>query len=138
MVRNVTVKNCRITGDATLLTLKLRPDTPQHYENILIDGVVLAGEGQVLNVAPWTQFFDLKGHPSPKRTVNHVTLRNITGRFYTLGTLGGNPGDTLRDITLEKIDLKLADGRFSPKGIENFTVKDVRINGQPWSPEKTR
>ena len=37
LVRNVTVRNCRITGDATMLTLKLRPDTPQHYENILID-----------------------------------------------------------------------------------------------------
>jgi hypothetical protein len=37
VVCNVTVRSCRITGDATMLTLKLRPDTPQHYENILED-----------------------------------------------------------------------------------------------------
>jgi alpha-L-rhamnosidase len=131
VVRNVTVKNCRITGDATLLTLKLRPDTPQHYENILIDGVTLeGGQGKVLNVAPWKQFFDLKGHPSPPRTVNNVTIRNVTGGFYTLGSLGGNPGDILRDITLENIDLKLTDPVFEPRGVENLVMKNVRINGE--------
>lgn len=133
IVRNVTVRNCRITGDATLLTLKLRPDTPQRYENILIDGVHLAGtQGRVLNVAPWTQFFDLKGHAPPSRSVSGITLRNITGEFYTLGSLGGNPGDKLSDIKLENIDLKLADGNFTPKGVSNFTATDVRINGKPY------
>ena len=103
VVRNVTVKNCRITGDATLLTLKLRPDTPQHYENITFDGITLeGGQGRVLNVAPWTQFFDLKGHAPPSRTVNNITLRNVSGEFHTLGSLGGNPGDTLRDIGAEE------------------------------------
>ena len=41
LIRNVTVRNCIVTGDATLLTLKLRPDTPQQYRNILIDGIKL-------------------------------------------------------------------------------------------------
>jgi len=127
----VTVKNCRITGDATLLTLKLRPDTPQHYENITFDGITLeGGQGRILNVAPWTQFFDLKGHAPPSRTVNDITLRNVSGEFYTLGSLGGNPGDTLRDITFENVDLKLVDERFEPKGIENLVMKNVRINGK--------
>ena len=132
VVRNVTVKNCRITGDATLLTLKLRPDTPQHYENITFDGITLeGGQGRVLNVAPWTQFFDLKGHAPPSRTVNNITLRNVSGEFHTLGSLGGNPGDTLRDITFENVDLRLVDERFEPKGIENLVMKNVRINGKP-------
>lgn len=132
VVRNVTVKNCRITGDATLLTLKLRPDTPQHYENITFDGITLeGGQGRVLNVAPWTQFFDLKGHAPPSRTVNNITLRNVSGEFHTLGSLGGNPGDTLRDITFENVDLKLVDERFEPNGIENLVMKNVRINGKP-------
>lgn len=133
LVRNVTVKNCRITGDATMLTLKLRPDTPQHYENILIDGIKLeGGQGRMLNVAPWTQFFDLKGHASPARTVNNITIRNVTGEFFTLGTLSGNRGDTLRDITLENIDLKLADTRFEPADVKNFTAKNVVLNGTPY------
>lgn len=132
-VRNVTVKNCRITGDATVLTLKLRPDTPQHYENILIENITLeGGAGRVLNVAPWTQFFDLKGHAPPVRTVNDVVLRNITGSFHNFGTLGGNPGDTLRNITLENINLRLVDPNFQPKDVRDFIAKNVVFNGKPY------
>lgn len=133
LVRNVTVRNCRITGDATVLTLKLRPDTPQHYEHILIDGVTLeGGEGRVLNVAPWTQFFDLKGHAPPLRTVNDITLRNVTGQFNNFGSLGGNPGDTLRDITLENIDLKLANTHLKLGKVENLVARNVVLNGIPY------
>lgn len=129
-VRNVTVRNCTISGDATMLALKLRPDTPQHYENILIEGIKLqGGKGRVFNVAPWTQFFDLKGHAPPTRTVNNITIRNVTGEFLTLGTLCGNPGDTLRDITLENINLKLSEFLFEPLGVRNLVAKNVVLNG---------
>lgn len=140
VVRNVTVRNCRITGDATMLTLKLRPDTPQHYENILIDGITLeGGQGRMLNVAPWTQFFDLKGHGPPSRRVNHITLRNIRGEFSTLGSLGGNPGDILRDITFENIALKLADSHFELGDVKNLTIRNVMLNGIPYqAPASTR
>ncbi len=132
-VRNVTVRNCRISGDATLLTLKLRPDTPQHYENILIDGVKLSGgQARLLNVAPWTQFFDLQGHAPPLRSVSHVTLRNVTGECLALGKLRANPGDTLRDITFENIDLKLADTRFDLGTVADITTKNFLANGQPY------
>lgn len=130
LVRNVTVRNCRITGDATMLTLKLRPDTPQHYENILIENIQLAGSGRMLNVAPWTQFFDLKGHAPPSRTVNNITIRNVTGAFHNLGSLGGNPGDTLRDITLENIGLELTNPAFKPGKVQNLVMKNVKVNGQ--------
>lgn len=131
LVRNVTVRNCRITGNATVLTLKLRPDTPQHYEKILIENIQLSGSGRVLNVAPWTQFFDLKGHAPPSRMVNDITLRNIRGKFGSLGALGGNPGDTLRDITLENIDLQLAVEDFRTGKVENLVLKNVKANGNP-------
>lgn len=135
LIRNVTVRNCRITGDATMLTLKLRPDTPQRYENILIDGVTLeGGMGRVLNVAPWTQFFDLKGHAPPARTVRNITLRNVSGSFHTLGTLRGNPGDTLKDITLENMDLELQETGFSPGVVDNLVFRNVKVNGAFFSP----
>jgi alpha-L-rhamnosidase len=132
-VRNVTVRNCKISGDATMLTLKLRPDTPQHYENILIEDITLeGGQGRMLNVAPWKQFFDLKGHAPPSRTVNNITLRNIRGEFFTLGSLGGNPGDTLRDITFENIALKLVDPNLELGDVKNFAIKNVLLNGIPY------
>ena len=134
LVRNVTARNCRITGDATMLTLKLRPDTPQHYENILIENVTLFGSGRMLNVAPWTQFFDLKGHAPPSRSVAKVTIRNVSGSFGALGALGGNPGDTLRDITLENINLTLGKPDFKPGKIENLVMKNVKVNGKDFTP----
>lgn len=133
LIRNVTVRNCTISGRATLLTLKLRPDTPQHYEHITMDGITLiGGGGRILNVAPWTQFFDLKGQPSPKRMVNDVTIRNVHGEFRSLGTLRGNPADVLRDITLENLDLKLSDEKFALGPTENFVVKNLRVNGKAY------
>lgn len=130
-VRNVTVKNCRISGDATLLTLKLRPDTPQHYENILIDGIQLSGgAGRLLNVAPWKQFFALDGHAPPPRTVNNITVRNVRGECAAFGTLRGNPGDTLRDITLENIDVRLADPHLALGALTRFTARNVVLNGR--------
>jgi polygalacturonase len=130
IVRDVTVRNCVITGNATLLTLKLRPDTPQHYERILIENIELSGTGRILNVAPWRQFFDLKGQPAPKRRVNDITLRNIKGRFGSMGALGGNPGDTLEDITLENIDVELADASLHRFGLKFVEAINVKVNGK--------
>lgn len=134
VVRDVTVRRCKISGRATLLTLKLRPDTPQRYENILIDTIEVNGEGRFLNVAPWRQFFDLKGEPPPHSTVVAVTIRNVTGRCRALGTLAGHPQSTIRDVTLEHIRLAVTDPTFTPGPVENFVVKDVKINGADWSP----
>jgi polygalacturonase len=133
IIRNVSVRNCRMTGRATVLTLKLRPDTPQHYENITLDGITLAGSGRILNVAPWTQFFDLKGHPSPTRQVNNVTLRNVRGEYGSFGTFRGNPGDVLRDITLENIDVKLTvNERLVVGTADGLTLKNVIVNKRPY------
>lgn len=134
IVRNVTVRNCVMTGGATLLTLKLRPDTPQHYENITIDGIRLAGSGRLLNVAPWMQFFDLKGQPPPARQVNNIVLRNITGSYRMFGTLSGNAGDVLRDITLENVDVQLKEDRFRLGPVENLVFRNVTVNGKAFIP----
>lgn len=133
VVRRVAVRNCTMSGRATLLTLKLRPDTPQHYSDITIDGIRLAGEGRLLNVAPWMQFFDLQGQPPPARTVERIVLRNITGSYRAFGTLRGNAGDVLRDITLENVDVQLADDAFAPGPVERLTLHNVVVNGREFS-----
>ena len=58
--KHVTMRNCRVTKNDRLLWLKMRPDTPQHFSDIVIEGV----KGDVRNIVyakPWTQFFDLGG-----------------------------------------------------------------------------
>ncbi len=130
-IRNVTVRNCTMSGRATVMTLKLRPDTPQHYEHILIENITLKGGGRLMNVAPWMQFFDLKGLPAPSRQVNDVTIRNVKGEYGSLGVLGGNAGDVLKDITLENIDVKVNNPVFDLYTTENLVVKNVLVNGAP-------
>ena len=117
------------------MRFKLRPDTQQLYEHITYENIRMEG-GEVFDVRPWTQFFDLKGLPPPARTVNNVTLRDITGEYRSLGVLRGNPGDTLRDITLENIDVKLGTDRGADKLVlgttENLVLKNVVVNGKPY------
>ena len=132
IVRNVTARNNIISGRATMLTLKLRPDTPQRYENILIDSIKVTNGGRILNVAPWTQFFDLKGQPSPSSIITGVTIRNVTGDARSLGALGGHTTSTIRNITLENIQLTLTDANFAPGTVENLQLKNVQVNGKPF------
>jgi polygalacturonase len=134
LVRHVVARNCRITGKTNLVCLKLRPDTPQRYEDITIDGIRLTGGGaRLLQVAPWRQFFDLEGHAPPTQRISHLTLRNITGAGRSFGTLRGNPGDTLGDITLENIDVTLADPRLALGQTQDLVLKNVRVNGAPYA-----
>ena len=131
-IRNVTVRNCKMGGNSTMMTLKLRPDTPQHYEHITLENITLAGGGRLINVAPWTQFFDLKGQPPPSRRVNNITIRNVKGQYGAFGTLRGNPGDVITDITLENIDVKLGNDLLQLGSIEKLVVKNVSVNGKPY------
>lgn len=134
IVRNITVRRCSFNGRNTVLRLKLRPDTPQHYENISIEDIKLAGEMRLIDVAPWRQFFDLKGHPPPTRQANTITFRNITGSARTLGRITGNPGDILRDITLQNVNLTVTEEKFERDTTVRLVAENVVINGQPFTP----
>jgi hypothetical protein len=46
--------------------------------------------------------------------------------------LRGNPGDVLRDITLENVVVQMADEEFSVGQIENLTLNNVVVNGRPY------
>lgn len=133
LIRNVTISHCRITGHANLLSLKLRPDTPQDYENITVEDVELNGGGRLLNVAPWRQFFDLQGHAPPTQQIHHVLLRNIRGSFRSFGVLQSNPGDTLSDIVLENVHLTLADPKLNLGPVQGLVFRDVTVNGAAYS-----
>jgi alpha-L-rhamnosidase len=86
LVRNVTVRRCKVTGANNVLSLKLRPDTPQRYEDILIEDVDLrvSDGGRLLKVQPWSQFFDLAGQAPSHSQVKNVTVRNVRGVAHRL------------------------------------------------------
>jgi len=53
----------KVEGCGNLLNLKMRTDTPQTYEHILVENVNGWIKGSFLMCAPWTQFADLEGRP---------------------------------------------------------------------------
>lgn len=136
VVRDVALANSRVLGAMAVLNLKLRPDTPQHYENIHVRGLVLdhAG-GAIVSVNPWRQYFDLQGQAPPRSTVRNITLSNITGRYGSLGTIAGNPGQTvIADILLKDITVELGHGKLLARAVKNLRLENVIVNGQPVPP----
>ncbi len=73
--KNVILRRIRVDSGYNLLWLKMRPDTPQRYEHLLVEDV----EGRVnhfFTLLPWTQFYDLKGRKDlPLSTAEDITLR---------------------------------------------------------------
>lgn len=133
VVRDVIIEDCKVTGPLNLLMLKLRPDTPQLYEDIHLRNVTLDAEGgRVVFIAPWSQYKDLKGHAPPQSTVRNVTLSGVKGRFGSFGSIKPNPGQTtIRDIRFEGFDLQLAQGALEVAGVTGLAFNKVVINGQP-------
>ena len=62
--RNITMRNCTLEGAGNLLYLKFRPDTPQRFENITVDGVKGVCK-KFLHFGAWTQFFSLGDRTDP-------------------------------------------------------------------------
>ena len=136
VVRDVVVEKSRVVGPINLVRLKLRPDTPQLYEDIHYRDITLDNTaGTIMAVLPWAQFFDLKGQPPPKSVVRDVTLSNVRGTYGSFGTLQGNAGQTeISDITLENIDVRLTNDKLNAVDIKNLKLKNVNVNGRPLSP----
>lgn len=131
IIRNVTVKNCKVGPGIPVVRLKLRPDTPQLYENFVFEDLQLNEAQALFDVKPWTQFFDLGDHQPPVSTVNNVVLRKLSGSVVTLGELRGNQGDVIRNVLLEEIDLKAERAELRVGKVEGLFTHDVLINGEP-------
>ena len=139
VVNDVVVENCRVTGKIPLARFKLRPDTPQLYENIHYRNITLTGaqdafQDEIIAIKPWTQFFDLKGAVPPKSVVKNITLSNIHGTFGSFGEIQGATGQTdISNITLEHIHVNLKNPNLYAHDVKNLVVRDVTVNGKPFS-----
>lgn len=134
LVRHVTVRRCKVTGANNLLSLKLRPDTPQRYEEIVVEDIEMAvnSSGRILKVQPWSQFFDLAGQPPPHSQIKNVTVRNVRGTVGGFGTLLTHATAKIAGFTLENFDLAVTgDAKLAvSEGVE-LAVRDMKVNGAP-------
>jgi polygalacturonase len=135
IVRDVVVENCRIVGNVRVATLKLRADTPQHYEDISFRNITSdAAAGPILSVQPWSQYFNLQGETPPKSVVRNVSLTGIKGHFSAFGTIKPNPGQTeISDVLLKDFDVVLEQDKLAATGVTDLKFENVIVNGQPQS-----
>jgi len=133
LVRDILVEDCRVTGHVlNVAVLKLRPDTPQHYENVHLRNLHLQSErGAIVSVQPWTQYVDLKGAPPPKSIVRNIRLEGITGRYGGFGRIRPNPGQTeISDIVFKDIALTLRQPKPDIVGASRVRLENVVVNGK--------
>ena len=127
--RNVILRRIHVKRASRVLWLKMRPDTPQHYEYVTVSDV----EGwcrSFLVVRPWTQFFKPEDREDmPLSQCHHITVRNIRmtcGNFFDVGT---SDKYHLADFSFENISVTDETDAFDKSLIEGAVVRNVVING---------
>jgi polygalacturonase len=113
--RNVILRNCQTDNANRVLWLKMRPDTPQHYEYVLVENITGHCD-RFLFIHPWTQFFkpgDRKDMPLSR--CNNVTLRNIKVDTKTMLDVKTSDKYELIDFTLDGKPLDFSKAGASPE-----------------------
>lgn len=127
---NIVLRRCHVEDANRVLWLKMRPDTPQHYEYVTVEQV----EGQCssfLVVRPWTQFFKPEEREDmPLSTCSNITLRDIKVKSKNFFDVGTSDKYQLKDFTFENLDIEDEKQAFDPSLINGTTVRNVVINGQ--------
>lgn len=126
---NIILRRAKLHNSGNLLHLKMRPDTPQLYEYILVEDIT-GDAATLISVRPWTQFFDLKGRTEPLMSyANNITMKNIKLECKTGFAVKESDKYQLKDFTFENITLKTSkDEMESTKIIKNVVLKNVKIN----------
>lgn len=126
--RNIIMRNIRVTTGYNFLWFKLRPDTPQCYEHVLVENI----EGKTanfLNINPWSQFFDIKGRTDmPVSRCGDITVRDCRFECDTYFNVKADEAHYhLHDITLKDIAVTAADISCDGSAVENLIAENVRL-----------
>jgi len=126
--RNVILRRINVKSATRVLWLKMRPDTPQHYEYVTVEDIV-GNCGSFLVVRPWTQFFKPEGREDmPLSRCNNIVMRNIRMDCKNFFDVGTSDKYRLNDFTFENITVSDETDAFDKTVIENTKVKNVIIN----------
>lgn len=103
--RNIILRDCTIDNANRVLWLKMRPDTPQHYEYVLVNNI--QGKcGSFLFIHPWTQFFKMSDRPDmPLSRCNNIQMRSINVEAKILYDVKTSDKYLLEDFTMDGMTL---------------------------------
>jgi len=132
---NIVLRNCVVNNNTPILRLKMRPDTYQVYENIVIENIT--GKcGTVISMAPWRQFFDLGGSKEkPFAIVRNIIFRNINVNSSRFGEMEGNPADTVSNILFQNVTV-VTPNPVLKTGYTGIKFENVTVNGSPYKPSR--
>jgi alpha-L-rhamnosidase len=134
LVRDVVIENCMLTGTNSncVLKLKMRTDTPQHYENITARNITSTNaSAQMISIQGWSQYFDLQGKPAPSQLATNITLENITGTMRGFGVVDGPKKSTVANLTFKDITLTLTNSDLALRGVKSLKMDNVNITLAP-------
>lgn len=125
--KNVILRRCEVHDANRVIWLKMRPDTPQHYEYVRVED--MKGDcSSFLVVRPWTQFFKPEEREDmPLSQCNNITIHNIEMDCKNFFDVGKSDKYRLLDFTFENINVVDQKKAFDASLIENCVVKNVNI-----------
>jgi polygalacturonase len=127
--RNIILRNIQADKVNRVLWLKMRPDTPQHYEYVRVENIT-GNTGSFLVVRPWTQFFNLeKRDDMPLSQCNNIQIKGIRMNCRNFFDVGTSDKYALKDFSFEDIDVKDEKNAFRADVIAGTVVKNLTING---------
>ena len=125
--RNIILRRCHAEDANRVLWLKMRPDTPQHYEYVTVEDFT-GSCGSFLVVRPWTQFFKPEDRKDmPLSQCNNITLSGIRVTSKNFFDVGKSDKYRLTDFRFANCDVVDEAGAFDASLIENTVVEKVNI-----------
>ena len=127
--KNIILRRIKVLEGKNLLWLKMRPDTPQHYEYITVEDI----EGKIksfININPWTQFYDLKDRrDTPLSYADNIVMRNCICECETYFDVKADDSQyILSDFVFKNLHIKAEKNGFSENMIRRVSAEDVFIN----------
>ena len=127
---NVIMRNCKADNTNNVLWLKMRPDTPQHYEYVRVENFTGKCRNCLL-IKGWTQFYEKQERPDmPMSQCHDITFKGIRMNCGNFFNVAQSDKFILKNFTFEDCDVQDATPQFDGKLIESTVVKNVKINGQ--------
>ena len=128
--RNLIVRNCLVDGAGRVLRLKNRPDTPQLYEYILVEGIHGSAD-RLLDANPWRQFFNLHGREHLLLSESdHISFRNIDLKCKIFVDVNVTDDDRLKNFSFENMTITATNGLLDPRLFDGIQLKNVQVNGK--------
>lgn len=128
--RNVIFRRSTVDKARILLHLKMRPDTPQKYEYLLVEDIK-GNAGDFIYIAPWTQFYNLGDRKDmPISYSNNITMRNIDLDCNTFFNVKKSDQYQLSDFSFENMTIRTKKDKLDKDIVRSFIINNVTVNSK--------